>query len=179
MRRGKMRRGKIGEPIGTSAKRKKNLSAYFTVEAAMVFPIVFSVILLVLYLLLFQYNRCLQEQDIGILALKGCNIQTEDKEAKKELLEKNYTAVDWEKYLAWEREKATVTLEKNKVQVKQKARFRFPFASLLSWDAQEEWQIETTFENQITSPVDFVRICKKIEKKKDETESKKQETQGK
>ena len=44
---------------------KKESDAYFTVEAAILYPIILSVILLMTYLLLFQYDRCLLEQDIG------------------------------------------------------------------------------------------------------------------
>lgn len=48
---------------------KKN--AYFTVEAALVLPIVIAALLFVIYMMLFQYDRCLLEQDMGAIALWG------------------------------------------------------------------------------------------------------------
>ena len=45
--------------------QRKNYKAYFTVEAAVLYPIVLGVIVLMTYLLFFQYDRCLLEQDMG------------------------------------------------------------------------------------------------------------------
>ena len=39
--------------------QRKNYKAYFTVEAAVLYPIVLGVIVLMTYLLFFQYDRCL------------------------------------------------------------------------------------------------------------------------
>ena len=55
-------------------------TAYFTVEAAMVFPIVLSTVLFIIYTMFFQYDRCLLEQDIGVIALRGAAMQINDKE---------------------------------------------------------------------------------------------------
>ena len=56
---------------------QKKVSGYFTVEAAMVMPIVLWVVLFVIYLLFFQYNRCLTDQDVGVLVLRGSILQEE------------------------------------------------------------------------------------------------------
>ena len=56
----------------------KGKNAYFTVEAALVFSITISVILFVVYLLLFQYDRCLLEQDMGAMALWGSRVEASD-----------------------------------------------------------------------------------------------------
>ena len=47
----------------------KKAGAYLTVEAALILPMVLGVIILVIYLLFFQYDRCLMEQNVGKLAL--------------------------------------------------------------------------------------------------------------
>ena len=49
--------------------QRKNYKAYFTVEAAVLYPIVLGVIVLMTYLLFFQYDRCLLEQDMGRAAV--------------------------------------------------------------------------------------------------------------
>ena len=56
--------------------RERN--AYFTVEAALVLPLVTGAILFVIYTMLFQYDRCLLEQDIGALALWGSLAEASD-----------------------------------------------------------------------------------------------------
>lgn len=45
--------------------KRKYYRAYFTVEAAVLYPVVLGVVLLMMYLLFFQYDRCLLEQDMG------------------------------------------------------------------------------------------------------------------
>ena len=54
---------------------RRKVDGFFTVEAAMVLSITLSAILLIIYLLFFQYNRCLMEQDMGTLALRGAVMQ--------------------------------------------------------------------------------------------------------
>lgn len=49
---------------------KKQENAYFTVEAAMVMPIVLFAIGMVIYLGFFQYSRCLAEQEEGLLQIQ-------------------------------------------------------------------------------------------------------------
>ena len=142
---------------------EKKVKAYFTVEAAFVIPVVFGVMLLVIYLLIFQYNRCLQEQDMGALALKGCSIQAADKEALMEELQSYSGAIDHNKYLAWEQDAGSIALEGGNVRVEQSGKLKFLFGELLGWRGQEEWQVVTTFENQRLAQVSFLRACRKIE----------------
>ena len=55
----------------------------------MVVPIVLGMIMLLLYLAFFQYNRCLLEQDMTALSIKSCSEQAEEKE---DLLVRNVAA---------------------------------------------------------------------------------------
>ena len=56
----------------------RDRNAYFTVEAALVLPVVIGAILFVIYMMLFQYDRCLLEQDIGGIALWGSIVEASD-----------------------------------------------------------------------------------------------------
>jgi len=141
---------------------KTNVEAYFTVEAAFVLPVVFGVMMLVIYLLMFQYNRCLQEQDMGALAMKGCSIQAEDKEELMKIVQEYSGAIDAEKYLAWERDEGSIILEGTSIKVERKGKLAFPFGELLGWNGKQEWQTITTFENQRLSRVSFLRACRKV-----------------
>ena len=64
--------------------RKKD--AYFTVEAAMVFPFVMGAVLFTIFMFIFQYDRCLMEQDIGMLVLYASNLSMEDGEKTMALM---------------------------------------------------------------------------------------------
>lgn len=67
---------------------KKESDAYFTVEAAILYPIILSVILLMTYLLLFQYDRCLLEQDIGKATVLSGSKWTLTKEQLNDYMQK-------------------------------------------------------------------------------------------
>ena len=67
---------------------KKESDAYFTIEAAILYPIILSVILLMTYLLLFQYDRCLLEQDIGKATVLSGSKWTLTKEQLNDYMQK-------------------------------------------------------------------------------------------
>ena len=77
---------------------RKKIEGYFTVEAAMVLPIVIAVILMIIYMWFFQYNRCLMEQDTAILALRGSILQAEEKEEVFSFVQAQYQERNKEKY---------------------------------------------------------------------------------
>ena len=94
---------------------KKESDAYFTVEAAILYPIILSVILLMTYLLLFQYYRCLLEQVIGKATVLSGSKWTLTKEQLNDYMQKKALHFDEEKYIAWENEDPLWKLEKNDV----------------------------------------------------------------
>lgn len=52
---------------------KKQVEGYFSVEAALVLPIVLGVYLFLIVLLFVQHDRCLLEQDMASMMLKAVN----------------------------------------------------------------------------------------------------------
>ena len=58
---------------------KCKLGGYFSVEAALVFPLVMGTILLLIYLGFYQYDRCMLEFDMGTIALRGCSCDEQDR----------------------------------------------------------------------------------------------------
>lgn len=139
----------------------KKIDAYLTVEASLVLPIVIMVILLIIYLLFFQYDRCLMEQNTGILALRGCTDQfAEGKELVAKLVIQSQKSDN--RYLAWNMEDAQITLKGNSVSVKRSGTLIFPFQRLMFWNGDGNWTSECTYENKRVWPVQFVRNCRKI-----------------
>ena len=79
---------------------KKN--AYFTVEAALVLPIVIAALLFVIYMMLFQYDRCLLEQDMGAIALWGALVDASDAEDMERKTQGRLGELYREKYVSRE-----------------------------------------------------------------------------
>ena len=110
--------------------QRKNYKAYFTVEAAVLYPIVLGVIVLMTYLLFFQYDRCLLEQDMGRAAVRSGSRWMQKKEELNRQLQEKDMFFDTEKYIAWESELPVWKLEKNQVTVEQTGRMPYPFSEI-------------------------------------------------
>ena len=141
--------------------KKRETGAYLTIEAALVMPIVLAVIVFVVYMLFFQYDRCLMEQNAGVMAMRGCTLQIPDKEERLLKMQEMPLQKD-EKYLAWEMLKPTITLKGNKILLEQSGQLKFPFAGLLSWQGKDVWESSIRFENNRIRPVEFIRNCRKV-----------------
>ena len=88
------------------------MNAYFTVEAAMVMPIVLWVVLFVIYLLFFQYNRCLTDQDVGVLVLRGSILQEESPKERIKKIRGYAEQIYDDKYIAWDSGEIGLRIEK-------------------------------------------------------------------
>lgn len=51
----------------------RKVGGYFSVEAALVLPVVLSVYIFLIAMLFLQYDRCLLEQDMESMLIKACN----------------------------------------------------------------------------------------------------------
>lgn len=142
--------------------KRKLLQAYFTLEASLLLPFVLGIILMIVYLWFFQYDRCLLEQDMGALALRGSASVLEEKETRMRWLEGQEKKREKEKYVGWEEGNVEMKLEKNILKVEGSGRVRFPFSGMNFWREATVWEAEAAYENRITSPVLFVRTCRKL-----------------
>lgn len=151
--------------MGTKKKKsgaRGSTGAYFTVEAALLFPFVIAVIVLVIYLWLYQYDRCLMEQDAGILALRGSTCGISDKEELMQWLEGEKQKIEEDKYLNWTTENMEMKLEKDILKVKSTGQLNYPFGNISFWSGGNSWKTEVTYKNKLVRPVLFVRTCRKL-----------------
>lgn len=133
---------------------------YFTVEAALVLPMVLMEAVLVIYLLMFQYDRCLMEQDTGILAFRGMVAQGDARE-KVEGLAEQAAEQDKGKYIAWEMDDARLKLNRGKLHIERSGRLAFPFYHMVG-NVDAVWRAGAVYENHVASPVVFVRSWRKM-----------------
>lgn len=139
----------------------KRINAYFTVEAALVFPIVLAVIVFTLYLLFFQYDRCLLEQSAGVLAMRGCMLQiTDGEELVRELREQSQK--EDRGWLAWDMEDSIISLKRNCVMVQCSGELKFPFRGFLFQGGENVWEYSVARKSYRIKPVNFIRNCRKI-----------------
>lgn len=133
---------------------RRSVEGYFTVEAAMVMPMILITILSVVYLLFFQYNRCLMEQDVGVLALRGAALQTEDNEDRIRRLREAAEDVYCEKYIVWESDEIQLKQEKGKLYVQQCGRLKIA--------GYDTWKATAIYENHVILPISFIRNYRRL-----------------
>lgn len=139
----------------------KKSEAYFTVEAALLFPFVMGVILLVIYLLFFQYDRCLMEQSAGVLAMRGCTLQIADrKNLVGEVLRQGRE--DDRSFIAWDMPDAEIVMKGDTFKVSRSGTLRFPFQGLMFWGGESVWESGIVYENRRIRPVTFIRNYNKL-----------------
>ena len=136
--------------------------AYFTVEAALLLPFVLAVIVLVIYLWFYQYDRCLLEQDAGVLALRGSVCGISDKEELMQWLEGEAQKTDADKYINWTRKNIEMKLERDALKVKSAGELNYPFANISFWSGENIWKTEVTYKTELVRPVFFVRTYRKL-----------------
>lgn len=143
----------------------KGKNAYFTVEAALVLPLVISAMLLAVYLFCFQYDRCLLEQDMGSLALWSSATASgygEDTESLTMLLAQRAADIYQGKYVAWKSTNVEIRLEKNQVIVSGDGELTFPMPEWDLWNNSSPWEATISFQNSRHSPVFYIRQYRKL-----------------
>lgn len=141
---------------------KKRVEAYFSVEAAMILPMVISAILLVAALFIFQYNRCLMEQDMAAYALKGAAMEADSNEAMAEKMQKQAAGLYRDKYVAWDLMVFEVKMKKGIVEALGQGSFRFVMPGWNLWNGENTWSAQAAYKAHRISPVDFIRNCCRI-----------------
>lgn len=138
-------------------------NAYFTVEAALIFPFVMGTLLLIIFLFIFQYDRCLMEQDIGMLVLYAENLNTQDKDEAISLMKSRASEIYWDKYFAWKQEELQITIEKNEICVKGTGTLTFPVPEWNFINRANVWKAKSIQRAIRLNPVDFIRIYRRTE----------------
>lgn len=144
----------------------KKENAYMTVEAALLFPAVACVILFVVYMLLFQYNRCLMEQDLNAMALWGSSVQERDGETLEAMAESRIMGMYRDKYIGWGFSELEIELKRNRFTAKGKGNLTLPAFGRQIWSGGDGWKAQAVYEYRRLSPEAFVRLCRAVEKQK-------------
>ncbi len=146
---------------------RKERNAYFSVEAALVLPLVAGGLLLGVYLFCFQYDRCLLEQDVGSLLVYGQAASMEnggETEALDNALHRRTQSLYWEKYAAWEMEELDIRLEKNQFRVTGQGKLNFPVPQWNIWKADNSFRARADYKARRLSPVYEIRQYRKLQR---------------
>lgn len=142
-----------------------NRNAYFSVEAAMIMPLVISAILLAVSLFVYQYDRCLLEQDVAVQILKAADAaagaQTVDE--LKEKVRIQTAGLYRDKYVAWDMLKLEIEIKRGIIEAIGEGEFCFPVPGWNLWNKENIWGARAEYKAHRVSPITFIRNCRKIQ----------------
>ena len=141
-------------------KKRKDISAYMTVEVSLLFPIIVMVILCVIYLAFYSYNKALAFQNAGICALYGKNGLEGSED--KEWVEKMYRVlqlINKGQFMAASNLKQQVSIENSHIVISQEGNVKIPIFN-------QEIMSKLSFSEKVKvseqSGVFFIRQVRKV-----------------
>lgn len=146
--------------MNITQKRKWEKEGYFTVEAAVMIPLALGFFVVLIYIMFFQYNRCLLEQEMGILALRGAAGWDKENAEVVKTLQRQAEHIYWDKYIALHRGGVNIKHERGKITVSCKSEMKIPFMGKSTLQ-------EAVYQNRVINPVLFVRTYRRLTEKEE------------
>lgn len=124
-------------------ERKSVIEGYFTVEAALVLPIVMSVYVFLIIMLFLQYDRCQLEQDMAAMLLKASS-NPGTPQQQLEYLQNLTVEWDREKYLWLRPQSPHFTIQGQQIRLDTEGLYTVPMYDSLG-NAGGEHRLETAY----------------------------------
>ena len=130
---------------------QQTIGAYFTVEAAVIVPVVFCLNIMLLYLMFFMYDRCIMTQDLYTAAYRQSIVRGRSKGGSK---------IDESRYLMLSECSCSVSGGKNVVAAGSGA-MTIPFSPPFS-GVNGRWQIQISMKARHTDPPEAFRRFRRV-----------------
>lgn len=137
-------------------------NAYFTVEAALILPLVMSAVMMEIFLLMFQYDRCVLEQDVNRMTICAAAVAGDTTEELEQKIRSRMETVSMEKYLAWNMEKFQLEMVRGRVEVNGEGSFELPLPEWNLFTGENAWRAGVRRTAIKISPTDFIRLYRKV-----------------
>lgn len=137
-------------------------NAYFTVEAALILPLVMSAVLMEIFLLMFQYDRCVLEQDVNRMTIYAASVAGDTTEELEQKIRSRMETISMEKYLAWSMEKFQLEMVRGNVEVNGAGSFELPLTEWNLFTGESAWRAGVKRKAIKVSPTDFIRLYRKV-----------------
>lgn len=142
---------------------KRAVKAYFTVEAALVLPLVIGALIVTVSLFLFQYDRCLLEQDINMLTVWAGTVTAESSEELEAAIRGRASELSMDKYAAWTMDELQIQVRGDLVSVKGGGHMTPPLPEWDFFSKRSCWEARALRETMRISPADHVRLYRKLQ----------------
>lgn len=147
---------------------KRSVKAYFTLEAVLVLPLVLGVIGVVLFLLAYQYDRLVLEQDMGMLSVRISSFDVSWDETGQEFA-RLQQGLAREKYLLGTWKAPELDVSPGRVSVS--GQLQLPLWMWGPMLGKPEGGISTSYRNHKLSPLFVIRSCERVKNDWEEGEN--------
>lgn len=137
-------------------------NAFFSLEAAIIVPLAIAAILLAVSLFVFQYDRCLMEQDVAVQTVKAASVEAKSNEELADKVRLQTAGLYRNKYVAWDMILLDIKIKKGIIEAAGEGVFRFPLPGWNPWNEDNVWNARAGYKAHRLSPVTFIRNCRKI-----------------
>lgn len=144
-------------------RKKEFISAYMTLEISLLFPMILTVLIGVIYLFFYSYNQTVAFQNSAISALYGKGFAYTDTESSV-LTQKMYDVLERlnkNQYLSMKSLKQTVEINKNDIKVLQTGDMVMP---LLHDEIVSKFHFEEAVVLDLPNNVFYIRQIRKVKK---------------
>ena len=144
-------------------RKKEFISAYMTLEISLLFPMILTVLICVIYLFFYSYNQTVAFQNAAISALYGKGFAYTDTESSV-LMQKMYDVLERlnkNQYLSMKSLKQTVEINKNDIKVLQTGDMVMP---LLHDEIVSKFHFEEAVVLDLPNNVFYIRQIRKVKK---------------
>ena len=140
---------------------KKERSAYLTMEASLVIPIILGGIIFILYIGFYLYNFAIINQVAYIAALRGSQMKQASSSQVKNYVEEQVDELLSHQILAREDIEKEVNVSAGKIKVKIYTSMNPLFAKLMPLQ-EENWEISGEAQVSRVKPIEIIRGVRKI-----------------
>lgn len=137
---------------------KRKTSAYFTVEAALLLPLITALLFMMTFLAFYSYDRCILEQAAYEAAVRGSTQYLESNEETYEVVKETATNLITDRLFAIKQISCTVSVSAKTVSVRYQCNFSMPFSTWIEKIEQEPFfYIEVLREVPRKSPAERIK----------------------
>lgn len=138
---------------------KKEANAYMTVEISLLFPLVVIILMCIIYMTFYSYNRAIAFQNAAITALYGQNGFFLEDEKQHERMYTVLENLNEGQYIAIDKLRQKVSIEKNRYVVKQGGNVNIP---LLSSEIMSELGFKESIKVKKYEAVFYIRQIRRV-----------------
>lgn len=138
------------------------MKASFTVEAAMILPIFFFACIFLVYIGIYQYDRCIAEQNLRYVIVRSKELtHASDKEREKNLQEMVET-IFAECIMPGITGESECDVSRGKIKVSYNGIVAAKLLTVFDGDFEREWELQAEGTAKVWKPVEFIRLYSRI-----------------